>query len=145
MIEHDPYPPELVRAHVSAGAAWLDQACPGWHWHIDIGTLDMQAGDHCVLGQSANCIVEIVEHIDPWDITREFDYSTVLEFLADRHLIPHDSMDWSIEHGFYVRYPMFSGNHDRSFGELAERWRMLKIAWVEQIDERRAIEGVPPA
>ncbi len=36
---------------VSAGMAWLDEHEPGWDQRIDLKTLDVESGCHCVLGQ----------------------------------------------------------------------------------------------
>lgn len=40
-----------IAERVAAGAAFLDQAEPGWRQHIDIDRLDLASPCRCVLGQ----------------------------------------------------------------------------------------------
>lgn len=40
-----------VRRDIARGSAYLDDVSPGWHDEIDTETLDLNSGDHCVLGQ----------------------------------------------------------------------------------------------
>lgn len=43
--------PEAVRERVERGAAYLDDADPGWHRRVDSETLELDDGRHCILGQ----------------------------------------------------------------------------------------------
>ena len=42
-----------VTAAVAAGAQVLDEKIPGWYRQIDISSLDMSDGEHCICGQLA--------------------------------------------------------------------------------------------
>ena len=42
---------QLAQARVAYGAAYLDGVCPGWATRIDLGTLRMETGTQCVIGQ----------------------------------------------------------------------------------------------
>jgi hypothetical protein len=43
--------PENARRRVRRGAAFLDDADPGWYRNVDPSTLELASGTHCVLGQ----------------------------------------------------------------------------------------------
>ncbi|GIV61794.1 MAG: hypothetical protein KatS3mg044_0660 [Rhodothermaceae bacterium] len=43
--------PDVVRARVARGAAYLDAVDPGWHHRLDLATLTLADGTCCVLGQ----------------------------------------------------------------------------------------------
>lgn len=40
-----------VRARVHRGAEYLDEVDPGWHARVNARTLELEDGQHCVLGQ----------------------------------------------------------------------------------------------
>lgn len=42
---------ETVRKRVQRGAEYLDEMDPGWHHRVDADTLELEDGQHCVLGQ----------------------------------------------------------------------------------------------
>jgi hypothetical protein len=42
---------EKVRERVRRGAEYLDDMDPGWHRRVDADTLELEDGQHCVLGQ----------------------------------------------------------------------------------------------
>ena len=42
---------ERARARVQKGAAYLDDADPGWYRRIDPAALELAAGESCILGQ----------------------------------------------------------------------------------------------
>lgn len=42
---------ENVRERVRRGAEYLDDMDPGWHRRVDADTLELEDGQHCVLGQ----------------------------------------------------------------------------------------------
>lgn len=42
---------EKVQERVQRGAEYLDEMDPGWHRRIDADTLELEDGEHCVLGQ----------------------------------------------------------------------------------------------
>jgi len=41
----------MFEEEIARGAAFLDEVRPGWERQIDIGTLELNACDQCVLGQ----------------------------------------------------------------------------------------------
>lgn len=43
--------PEAVRKRVQRGATYLDDFDPGWHRRVDSETLELDDGQHCILGQ----------------------------------------------------------------------------------------------
>jgi hypothetical protein len=42
---------EAVQERVERGASYLDEVDPGWHRRVDAETLELEDGEHCVLGQ----------------------------------------------------------------------------------------------
>jgi len=42
---------EKVQERVERGAAYLDEVDPGWHRRVNAETLELEDGEHCVLGQ----------------------------------------------------------------------------------------------
>jgi hypothetical protein len=40
-----------VQARVQRGAEYLDEVDPGWHARVNAQTLELEDGQHCVLGQ----------------------------------------------------------------------------------------------
>lgn len=42
---------EQVQKRVERGATYLDRVDPGWHRRVNPGTLELEDGEHCVLGQ----------------------------------------------------------------------------------------------
>lgn len=40
-----------ARRRVDRGAEFLDDADPGWYRRVDVGSLELDSGEHCVLGQ----------------------------------------------------------------------------------------------
>ena len=42
---------DAARTRVARGAAYLDEADPGWHSRLNAATLELSDGAHCVLGQ----------------------------------------------------------------------------------------------
>lgn len=42
---------DKVRKRVERGATYLDEVDPGWHRRVDAETLELEDGEHCVLGQ----------------------------------------------------------------------------------------------
>ncbi len=42
---------DAARARAGRGAAYLDEADPGWHTRLNPATLELADGAHCVLGQ----------------------------------------------------------------------------------------------
>jgi len=42
---------EAVQERVERGAAYLDEVDPGWHRRVNADTLELEDGQHCVLGQ----------------------------------------------------------------------------------------------
>lgn len=41
----------IAEEYVASGAAFLDEKYPAWRQRIDVDTIDISDGDHCILGQ----------------------------------------------------------------------------------------------
>jgi hypothetical protein len=115
---------------VAAGAAYLDEHDPDW-WRadteraIDLGTLDMQAYQDCVLGQ--RCPLEVLAAHVGIAVSALDDIDAIEKYSAFGHeLAPEDfgTPDWPMEHGFTAYYP-------GEFRELTGEWKRV-------ITERRS-------
>lgn len=40
-----------MAVNVARGVRWLDKEHPAWYNNVDLRSLDMEAGGHCILGQ----------------------------------------------------------------------------------------------
>ena len=95
-----------TRERIEKGAAWLDKVKPEWRSLIDTETLDMRAGDVCVLGQVfATAATEA-------GISNGYSYAY--------HEANEASYQWAIDHGFE------SGGEDYS---------TLRAAWLDFLSE----------
>lgn len=52
---------KTVEARVSNGAKFLDEVAPGWEDRIDLATLDLKLGTHCICGQTFSSEVVLKE------------------------------------------------------------------------------------
>lgn len=94
-----------LTAQVKRGARLLDKEKPKWFWLIDLPTLDMNAPNACVLGQTGS-----VEGNDYWDLGKEL---KVIRGKGD------DVFQWddSKAHAYG-----FSANSKKALSMLAELW-----------------------
>jgi hypothetical protein len=99
-----------IAERVAAGAAWLDAHEPGWVDRIDLGGLDIQSCDRCILGQVYGHYVDA-----PDDARRTGDQIV------------------SADRGFCA------GGEADGFLALAAEWAALAAAWRELILTRRAV------
>lgn len=92
-----------LRERIERGAAWLDEVRPDWREHINLATLELSSGYHCVLGQVFNDEVE-----DPDG--DGFDYA-----VAHVVPVPAPRTPWLVDHGFDAK------NFD--YDPLTAAWR----------------------
>ena len=113
---------EEARIRVARGAAHLDQVRPNWFNEIDTGTLDLQSGCFCVLGQLTNGAFDEVA------IGFRSKYSITAEESATYELVTH---------GFSLN--LHAGEVPDWINEPERRihYRTLQDAWIEAIAARR--------
>jgi hypothetical protein len=114
------YTAEMAHAAVARGAAFLDEKCPQWVSLIDLEVLDLQDGDHCILGQTATCLVG----------KPRADTPGYVRVTMRRGVDPNGP--WVTEHGFQVPWVLMD------YEEETAAYEMLGIAWKELIRERLA-------
>jgi hypothetical protein len=129
-----------IKERVALGEAFMDEADPGW-WRedveraIDLGKLDMEAGDACVLGQRCP-LAALTAYVgytpdpdEPDDADDlEFRYHAYAGMLSGLARWERDAMeDWAVTHGF-----------NRPFGEGGEEYAALTAEWKRVISERRS-------
>ena len=112
---------ELLRERVGRGAVYLDNDIPDWAERIDISTLDLTGGDHCVLGQVFGGFREGREILGlSLAVTR------VLGFNYEART----NLDW---------IALYPGGRDiaRSGAELeADEAERLRVLWIEEVKRR---------
>lgn len=118
------YTAEMAHEAVARGAAWLDEKCPQWVSHIDLEELDLQNGDHCVLGQTATCLV---------GKARDPNVSGYARVTRRRGVDPNGP--WVAERGFQVPWLWMD------YAKETVAYEMLTIAWKELIRERLAVSA----
>lgn len=102
----------VVLARVKRGIALLEaKHGPGWVDHIDADTLMMSSGSRCVLGQLYDAVVE--------DRNYQNGFSVGINAL-----------------GLVGRADAFGFDHDR--GNRHVTYVNLQVAWLREIDERKA-------
>jgi hypothetical protein len=101
---------------VAQGAALLDAEVPGWAQRIDLPSLSMRDGSHCVLGQLFG------------------DYFNGTSTLGIKY-------QWQekVSHGFTIDLPRSGVNMER---DVAREFRLLTLAWKSLIERLRATD--PP-
>ena len=57
----------VLKARVERGAALLDAEEPGWAPRIDVPTLDISDGEHCVLAQLYPSFGDGLTELDVWE------------------------------------------------------------------------------
>jgi hypothetical protein len=119
---------EQVHAAVARGAAWLDRRYPDWAKAIDVHTLDLYDGDHCILGQTASVLISE----DAEDAIGLTPYAAALN-----HFAPEAQGKWAARYGFDV--PRLRINEsERANREYMIYYEMLTLAWLVLIRERLA-------
>lgn len=115
-----------VAGRVARGAALLDGKDPGW-WRADadpvinLDTLEMADGQHCVLGQ--RCPRELAGNTDPpVTHTTFYFYATALSGILDEAYLNA----WAADHGFDA-LPLHYDDY-----------RDLRAEWGRVITERRS-------
>lgn len=105
---------EAARTRARRGAAYLDEADPGWHTRLDPATLELADGAHCVLGQ----------------LHGEFRNGLLRARILDLSSAPLASLS-PVDLGFQAR---------RDLGEALEAldYAYLNRAWREALAARRA-------
>jgi hypothetical protein len=116
-----------AHAAVKRGAAWLDKNCPDWIDHVDLEQLQLSRADHCLLGQTAACLLGDLP-------TRTYarTYMGVLKKFGQNR------SRWAERKGFLSFLV--------STGPLSTGWvtfEMLTIAWKELIRERLETQAQP--
>lgn len=91
---------------IEKGMALLDERLPGWERKIDLGTLDLQSGCDCVLGQLALDLG--VRHDPNEDPDEKFIEAAVM-------LWPIDSSKRAVDYGF-------NANHYWETSDLTAAW-----------------------
>lgn len=94
---------------IQAGIEFLDNSRPEWWNLIDIETLELVDGDHCVLGQVFKAEADTLGYMNGYSM----------------HLAIMDA-PWLWDHAF-------------SINNEIEYWDELQDAWVEAIRERREL------
>lgn len=116
------YTAEMAHEAVARGAAWLDERCPDWFKEIKIEELDLGNGYHCILGQTAACLV------GPPSDDEDCGYVRVTK---NRGVSTNGR--WVTAHGFQVPWAMLD------YEEETIAYEMLGIAWKTRISERLGV------
>jgi hypothetical protein len=120
-----------VQERVARGTWWLDHVRPGWRDALELGTLDLSHGGHCVLGQVFS--LEAAAHTE-----RTCGYGYVLNVL----LTPAewaDCPDWPSAHGYeirqssVVRWDTEEALDDSGLGDAREEFAALEAEWRRMI------------
>lgn len=116
------YTAEMAHAAVARGAAWLDKKCPDWPNEIDVQTLNLGSPSHCILGQTADCI------LGPQGTTTQptDGFGRVMSRIAK------DRPIWAERRGFLS----FLAPDRQNRRETFVTYEMLTIAWKELIRQR---------
>lgn len=99
-----------IQERVLAGSAWLDEHRPGWVDRIDLETLDLGNGCHCVLGQEYHGFSSGLVEVD-------------------------SSATWprtAAGLGFYARAELYDHAPEREYDILTDAWRAFITARREQ-------------
>lgn len=91
--ELEPQIRAVLESRADTGIAWLNDNEAGWPAKIDVGTLDMGCGEHCVLGQLSDADSDedyedyVLENdppvvaggffVDPSDVVRGLPYDEI--------------------------------------------------------------------
>jgi hypothetical protein len=111
--------PEAARERVRRGAAYLDDADPGWHARLDPATLELSDGTCCVLGQ----------------LHGDFRLGLGRSALFDLSSAPRASLS-PVRLGFLCRQDVPEAVQARDYRYLNRAWRMELAA--RQQDVRAA-------
>ena len=110
---------DAARTRVGRGAAYLDEADPGWSTRLNPATLELADGTHCVLGQ----------------LHGGFRNGLLRARILDLSSAPLASLS-PVDLGFQAR---------RDLGEEIEAldYAFLNRAWREALDDRKALAARP--
>ncbi len=121
---------------VRLGAQWLDTERPGWEDQIDLSSLQLASGDHCVCGQLwmgqfqeamdsyYNSGYEGKKYSDPFEVALE--------------VIEDDGFN-AVDLGFNINVYSEWTFTDSGFPEWL--WETLTYEWKHRIEKRRAERG----
>lgn len=126
---------EEVMEYVTNGAVWLDGNYPGWESYIDIDELDLSSLHYCVLGQTAELIMD--EEV----YTSSSGYDSAIQFLLEKYGMDEYITDWAKNNGFLVWNveEQTKGEEYLIDVENDERWLMLTLGWVSLLADRGII------
>lgn len=119
---------DQLAANVDRGAAWLDDARPGWYLEIDLGTFKLSDAFRCVLGQLGRIIAtenDVVLEQSGFDAIAFGDHNACIQQL--RKAVTGEgrerrNTDWSDSHGFSV--------------PSSERYDVVDDLWIKAIKQR---------
>jgi hypothetical protein len=97
---------EEASQRVARGAAFLDEADPGWYRRVDATTLELSSGSACVLGQ----------------LHGEYRLGLGRSRLVDPSSAPLASLSPS-DYGFQAVYGADAALQDRDYGYLNRAWQ----------------------
>lgn len=110
----EPITLDRARTRVRRGAAFLDDADPGWHRRVEPSALELSSGTHCVLGQLHG------------DFRMGLGRSSLLTLSS----APRPSLS-PVAHGFQCVQGVSGEAQDRDY-------EFLTRAWQEAVAERQA-------
>lgn len=121
-----------IEERVAAGAAWLDETYPGWERVLDLGTLNLAEGAHCVLGQIGRAIgVAMGCHVTASG-TLQLGLQTVSGYSLLFRVLPMMRV--------HVGYGFLTGNG--SGVSYPSEWPALEAAWVALVKERFSADAL---
>lgn len=109
---------EAAQKSAANGALWLDKCCPAWHKHINISCLNLRLPSKCILGQLSEQRLAPDFHSMCYRLSCGTSGSNALS-----------------EHGF-TRPDVETGDESNAV------WASLNVAWVREIDIRRAKDAI---
>ncbi len=115
---------EDVELAVKHGMYWLDENVYDWVEVINLDMLEMESGDHCVLGQQWT--------YNNGDAIARARYSPYMDFVEEAHpnLTPYERIEWAERNGFYI------DDSDEYHSYPDNAWQHLGNVWKEKIKER---------
>lgn len=63
-----------IAERVAAGAAWLDDTCPGWRRDVDVDRLSVANPCNCVLGQLFDDFDDRPAQLQPLQVARDLGF-----------------------------------------------------------------------